>query len=358
MVTIKGDGKPGRFAAPSTRLPSPAPRHSYLVTRIPSPVNLGALIASLAMTPLAPQAIAQGYPAKPIRLIVPVPPSGSSDILARMIGARLTESWGQPVVVENRPGANGNIGAELVARAAPDGYTVMMTDVGNLSISPSLYKLPFDVIGDFAPVTIVSYSPHMLLTHPSVPVKTVKELIALARAQPGRLNYATPLGSAPHLAGLMLAHRAGVRWEYIPVKGNSEAMLLVATGQSDLFMGGLLAMLQHAKSGRLKALAVSSERRAPSAPELPTIAEAANLPGFVTGTRQGMLAPARVPAAIVTRLNAEVVRIIRLPDVSKALTASGAELVGNSPAEMGSLIQSEKERWAKLIRETGFRLPQ
>jgi len=314
----------------------------------------GAVLAALLT---ATPAAAQTYPAKPVRIVVPVPPAGSSDILARLVGAKLAETWGQPVVVENRPGANGNIGAELVARAAPDGYTVMMTDVGNLSISPSLYKLPFDVIGDFSPVTIVSYSPHMLLTHPSVPVKTVKELIALARAQPGKLNYATPLGSAPHLAGLMLAHRAGVRWEYIPVKGNSEAMVLVATGQSDLFFGGLLAMLPHVKSGRLRALAVSSERRAASAPDLPTLAEAGNLPGFVTGTRQGILAPARVPAEIVTRLNTEVVRIIRLPDIAKALEAGGAEVVGNSPGEMGSLLQSEKERWAKLIRETGFKLP-
>ncbi len=316
--------------------------------------HLAALAVLLAVAP----ASAQTYPAKPVRMVVPVPPSGSSDILARMVGAKLAESWGQPVVVENRPGANGNIGAELVARSAPDGYTLMLTDVGNLSISPSLYKLPFDVISDFAPVTIVSYSPHMLLTHPSVPVKTVKELIALARAQPGKLNYATPLGSAPHLAGLMLAHRTGVRWEYIPVKGNSEAMVLVATGQSDLFFGGLLAMLPHVKSGRLKALAVSSERRAASAPHLPTLAEAGNLPGFVTGTRQGILAPARVPAEIVTRLNAEVVRIIRLPDIAKALAASGADVVGNSPGEMGSLLLSEKERWAKLIRETGFKLEQ
>jgi tripartite-type tricarboxylate transporter receptor subunit TctC len=317
------------------------------------------LVATLAAIPYAlpvPQAAAQPYPSKPIRLVVPVPPSGSSDILARLVGARLTEAWGQPVVVENRPGANGNIGAEVVARSAPDGYTLMMTDLGNLSISPSLYKLTFDVVSDFSPVTIVSYSPHMLLVHPSVPVKTVKDLIALARQQPGKLNYATPLGSAPHLAGLMLAHRAGLRWEYIPAKGNSEAMVLVATGQSDLFVGGLLAMLPHVKSGRLRALAVSSEQRVPSAPELPTLAEAAGLPGFVTGTRQGMFGPARVPADVVAKLNAEVVRIIRLPEVTKALTASGAEVVGNSPQEMGKLFLAEKERWAKLIRETGFRL--
>jgi tripartite-type tricarboxylate transporter receptor subunit TctC len=318
---------------------------------------LRALFACAAVSLLAPSSVAQTYPAKPIRLVVPVPPSGSSDILARLVGARLAESWGQPVVIENRPGANGNIGAELVARAAPDGYTLMMTDIGNLSISPSLYKLAFDVATDFSPITVVSYSPHLLLTHPSVPAHSVQALIALARAQPGRLNYATPLGSAPHLAGLMLAHRTGVRWEYIPVKGNSEAMVLVATGQSDLFFGGLLAMLPHAKSGRLRALAVSSAQRAASAPGLPTLAEAGNLPDFVTGTRQGILAPARVPAEIVARLNAEVVRIIRLPDFAKALAAGGADVVGNSPGEMGSLILSEKERWAKLIRETGFKLP-
>jgi tripartite-type tricarboxylate transporter receptor subunit TctC len=201
-------------------------------------------LASILSCASAP---AQDYPVKPIRMIVPVPAGGSSDILARMIGSKIAEAWGQQVVVDNRPGANGNIGAEIVSRASPDGYTLMMTDLGNLSISPSLYKLPFDVVRDFSPVTIVSYSPHMLLVHPGVPAKSVKELVALARARPGELNYATALGSAPHLAGLMFAHRTGIRWEYVPTKGGAESLLLVATGQAQALFGGLLAMLPHVK---------------------------------------------------------------------------------------------------------------
>jgi tripartite-type tricarboxylate transporter receptor subunit TctC len=310
-------------------------------------------LASILSCASAP---AQDYPVKPIRMIVPVPAGGSSDILARMIGSKIAEAWGQQVVVDNRPGANGNIGAEIVSRASPDGYTLMMTDLGNLSISPSLYKLPFDVVRDFSPVTIVSYSPHMLLVHPGVPAKSVKELVALARARPGELNYATALGSAPHLAGLMFAHRTGIRWEYVPTKGGAESLLLVATGQAQALFGGLLAMLPHVKSGRLRALAVSSEQRVPSAPELPTIAEAGALPGFVTGTRQGLFTPARVPEKLIARLNAEVVRIVRLPEVVKQLTRSGAEPVGNSRQEMARLFASEKARWAGLIRETGFKL--
>ena len=318
---------------------------------------LARALAGLLTALVGAAALAQGYPARPVRIVVPVPPGGSSDILARLIGARLTEAWGQPVVVENRPGANGNIGAELVARAAPDGYTLMMTDAGNLSISASLYALPFDVLGDFSPVTIVSYSPHVLCVHPSVPVSSVKELIALARRRPGALNYATALGSAPHLAGLLFAQRTGARWEYIPTKGGAESMRLVATGESDVLFGGLLAVLPHRASGRLKGLAVSSEQRMPAAPDLPTLIEAAGLPDFVTGTRQGIFAPARVPPDIVARLNAEIARVLKRPDIAGKLAASGAYAVGNSAQDMGRQLAAEKERWSRLIRESGFKLP-
>ena len=212
------------------------------------------------------------------------------------------------------------------------------------------------MLRDFAPVTIVSYSPHVLCVHPSVPANTVQALVALAKAQPGKLNYATPLGSAPHLAGLMLAHRTGARWEYIPTKGNSEAMILVATGQSDLFVGGLLAVLPQLKSGRLKPLAISSEKRVPTVPELPTVAEAGNLPGFVTGTWQGMVGPSRMPADIVAKASAEVARIVKLPEISGRLSANGAYAVGNSPQEMGRQLAAERDRWARLIKDTGFKL--
>lgn len=302
-------------------------------------------------------AAAQAYPAKPIRIIVPFPAGGTSDILARLIGARMNESWGQQVLADNRPGANGNIGADIVARAAPDGYTLVLMDVGNLSISPSLFaKLPFDIIRDFAPVTTVSYSPHLLASHPSVPAKTVKELIALAKARPGKLNYGTGLGGAPHLAGLMFAHRTGVQWAYIPTRGGAQSILIVATGEADVLFNGMLATLPHVTSGKLKLLAVSSDRRVSSLPDTPTVAETAGLEGFVTGSWQGILAPARTPADVVVKINTEVTRIINLSDVREKLAAQGAYAIGNSPQDMGKWLAAEKDRWAKLIRETGFKL--
>ena len=310
----------------------------------------------LASVLLCAGALAQGYPAKPIRIIVPFPPGGTSDILSRMIGVEITKTWGQQVVVENRTGANGNIGAELVARSAPDGHTLLLMDVGNLTISPSLYKLPFDIIKDFAPVTTVSYSPHLLCVHPSVPVKTVKELVGLAKANPGKLNYGTGLGSAPHMAGLMFAYRTGVKWTYIPTRGGTDSILVVATGQSDVLFNGMLATLPHVTNGRLKLLAVSSEQRVPSVPDIPTVAEAGGLPGFVTGSWQGMLGPSRMPADIIARVNAEVVRILRQPDVTEKLAGHGSYAIANNPQEMGKWLASEKERWAKLIRDTGFKL--
>ncbi|MBM3356137.1 MAG: tripartite tricarboxylate transporter substrate binding protein [Betaproteobacteria bacterium] len=301
---------------------------------------------------------AQAFPAKPIRIVVPFAPGGTSDILARVIGAKMTENWRHQVLVDNRPGASGNIGAEFVARAAPDGYTVVLMDVGNLSISPSIFpKLPFDIIKDFAPVTAISYSPHLLATHPSVPVKTVKELVALAKARPGGLNVgSTGLGSAPHMAGLLFAHRTGIKWVYIPAKGGAQSILDVASGQADLLFNGMLATLPHVQSGRLKLIAISSEQRVPALPDTPTVAEAGNLPGFVTGSWQGMLAPAKTPADVVARVNAEVVRIITLPDIKEKLSATGAYPIGNSPREFGEWLAASKDRWAKLIKDTGFKL--
>ena len=204
---------------------------------------------------LMPYAVAQNFPTKPIRIIVPFPAGGTSDILTRLIGAKMAENWKQQVLPDNRPGANGNIGADMVARAAPDGHTLVLMDVGGLAISPSVFpKMPFDILKDFAPVTLVSYSPHILTTHPSVPVKNVRELIALAKSQPGKLNYATGLGGAPHMAGLMFAHRTGVKWLYVPTKGGAQSVLSVITGESDVLFNGMLATLPHAQSGRLKLL--------------------------------------------------------------------------------------------------------
>lgn len=304
-------------------------------------------------------AAAQTYPAKPIRIIVPFPAGGTSDILTRLIGTKLTESWGQQVLPDNRPGANGNIGADMVARAAPDGYTLVLMDVGNLAISPSLFpKLPFDILKDFAPVTVVSYSPHILASHPSMPARNVKDVIALAKARPGKLNYATGLGGAPHMAGLMFAYRTGINWAYIPTKGGFANILITTTGEADILFNGMLATLPHTKSGRLKLLAVSSEKRFPTLPDTPVVAETPGLEGFVTGSWQGVLAPAKTPPELVTRLQTEIARIIHTPDIKEKLSSQGADPIGNSPAEMGKWLASEKDRWAKLIKATGFKLEQ
>jgi tripartite-type tricarboxylate transporter receptor subunit TctC len=316
-----------------------------------------ALYAAASLVALP--AVAQTYPSKPIRVIVPFPPGGTSDILTRLIGARLTENWGQQVIADNRSGANGNIGAELTARAAPDGYTLMLGDIGNLVNSSILFsKLPFDILKDFAPVTIVSYSPHLLTTHPSVPVKTTQELIALARANPGKLNYATGLGSTPHLAGVMFAQRTGINWVYVPTKGGTQSIFAVASGDGDVVLLGILQILPHVKLGKLKLIAASSEQRLPSLPNTPTIAETAGLEGFVTGSWQGVVAPARTPPELIARLNAELVRILKLPDVMQVLDSQGTTPRPTSPQDMSRWFAAEQERWAKVVKESGFRLDQ
>lgn len=316
-------------------------------------------VLSCLLTMFALQVPAQTFPAKPIRFIVPFPAGGTSDILTRLIGAKLTEAWGQPVLADNRPGANGNIGADFVARAAPDGHTLVLMDVGNLAISPSVFaKMPFDIIRDFAPVTVVSYSPHILATHPSMPAKTVKEIIALAKAQPGKLNYATGLGGAPHMAGLMFAYRSGINWTYVPTKGGFANILIVTTGEADLLFNGMLATLPHTRSGRLRLIAVSSDKRFPSLPDTPVVAETSGLEGFVTGSWQGVLAPAKTPPEVVAKLQTEIARIIHQPDMKEKLSSQGADPIGNSPAEMAKWLAAEKDRWAKLIKATGFQLEQ
>jgi tripartite-type tricarboxylate transporter receptor subunit TctC len=323
-------------------------KHSLLVA------ILAGLVAGLSGA-----VAAQTYPTRPIRIIVPFPAGGTSDILTRLIGAKMTESWGQQVLPDNRPGANGNIGADFVARAAPDGHTLVLMDVGNLAISPSVFaKMPFDIIKDFAPVTVVSYSPHILAAHPSVPAKTVREIITLAKARPGKLNYATGLGGAPHMAGLMFAYRTGINWAYIPTKGGFANILIVTTGEADMLFNGMLATLPHTKSGRLRLIAVSSDKRFPTLPDTPVVAETPGLEGFVTGSWQGVLAPAKTPPELVAKLQTEISRIIHTPDMKEKLSSQGADPIGNSPAEMAKWLAAEKDRWAKLIKATGFKLEQ
>jgi len=312
----------------------------------------GALLALSALP-----AIAQTWPAKPMRMLIPFPPGGTSDILARMIGPKLTEAWGPQVLVDNRVGAGGNIAMELTARAPADGYTMVLTDLGNLAITPSVYtKLPFDIIRDLTPVSMVSYSPHLLTVHPSVPVKTVKELIALARANPGKLNVPVGLGSAPHLAGLALEQRIGAKWVYVPTKGGQASVMTLATGEGDLMFMGMLQTMPHVNAGRLKLIAVSSEKREATLPNTPTVGETPGLQGFVTGSYQGIMGPGKLSPEVVNKMNAEVRRILALPDIKEKLASQGTTPLYMSPPDMGKWIASEKDRWASVIKISGFKI--
>src|SRR5688572_26720475 len=298
-------------------------------------------------------AYAQNFPVKPIRIVVPFPPGGTSDILSRLIGPKLTEKWGQQVVIDSRPGAAGAIGHELVAKSPPDGYTLVLSDVGPRVIVPILYpKTPYG-LQDFAPVTIISYSPHLLCVHPNVPVSTVPQLIALAKRRPGALNYASSPAGAPYLAGLQFAHRTGIKWEYITGRGGAQSIMDVMTGQADVLFNGMLATLPPVKSGRLKLIAVTSEKRHPSLPDTPAVAEF--LPGFLTGSWQGLLAPARTPPEVVATLNAEVARILFTPDMKERLQAQGADPIGTPSAESTKFLRDELGRFTRLVKETGYK---
>ncbi|MGH8660746.1 MAG: Bug family tripartite tricarboxylate transporter substrate binding protein [Burkholderiales bacterium] len=295
----------------------------------------------------------QTYPSRPIRIVVPFPPGGTSDILSRLIGPKLTERWGQPVVVESRPGAAGAIGVEVVAKSAPDGYTLVLSDVGVWVILPVLYpKTPYG-LQDFAPITTISYSPHLLCVHPNVPVTTVPQLIALAKKRAGQLNYASSPAGAPYLAGLQFAHRTGINWEYITGRGGAQSIMDVMTGQADVLFNGMLATLPPVKSGKLRLIAVSSDKRHPTLPDTPAVAEF--LPGFLTGSWQAILAPARTPPEIVATLNAEVARVLSSPDMKVRLQAQGADPIGTSSAESTKFLREELDRFTKLVKETGYK---
>src|SRR5579862_5136740 len=299
-------------------------------------------------------AFADAWPSKPIRIIVPYPPGGTSDILARALAPGITEAFGQAVVVENKAGATGNLGADYVAKSKPDGYVFLLADIGSLAISPSVQAdLPFDPVKDFAPVAMVAYSPHLLAVHPSVPAKDVKELIALAKAKPDSLNFAVSgIGGANHLAGIDFAMRAGIQWTYIPYKGGSQAISDVVGGQAQVLFNGMLATYPFVKDGKLRAIAISSAKRFSAAPGIPTVAES-GIPGFETGSWQGIVAPAGTPAEIVDKLHAAVTKILATAEMKDRLDKAGAEVRPQSPAQFGEFIRSEKARWAKVVKESG-----
>jgi len=310
------------------------------------------VVAAALLSAAAAQA--QTYPNKPIRIIVPYAAGGTSDILARAIGPKLTDAWGQPVIVENRPGANGNVGAEFVARSAPDGYTLLLTDLGGLVISASVYpNLPFNPAKDFSPVVMVSYSPHVLAVHPSVQVKDVKELIAMAKAHPGKLNFAiSGIGGAPQLAGIEFAQRTGVNWTYIPYKGGSDAVTAVVGGQAHVLFNGMLATWPSVTGGRLKALAISSAQRVPSAKDTPTVAEQ-GLPGFETGSFQGIVGALGTPRDTVLKLNGELSKALNTPDMKERFAKLGTDVRTGTPESLGSWMQTEQAKWAKVVKDSG-----
>ena len=313
------------------------------------------VLASTAAAIAAPAVFAaDAWPSKPIRLIVPFPPGGSSDIIARMIGNQLSEALKQPVLVDNKAGANGNLGADYVAKAQPDGYTLLLCDVGALAISPSVYtKLSFDPSKELRGVTMLAYSPHLLVVNPSVPAKNLKELVALSKQK--ELNFATSgTGGANHLAGVALQQATGARWQYVPYKGGSQAIQDTVAGQCEVMMNGMLATLPHVQSGKLKLLAVSKGTRMPLIGDVPTIAEQ-GVPGYETGTWQGVLAPRGTPDAIVQRLNTELVRIIRSADVRQRLVGQGAEVVTMAPQQQDQFFEKERKRWAKVVEAAHVR---
>ncbi|MFO1313076.1 MAG: tripartite tricarboxylate transporter substrate binding protein [Burkholderiales bacterium] len=312
------------------------------------------LLLVLATAVASTVAFGQGYPNKPIRIIVPYPPGGTSDILARSIGPGITAALGQPVIVENKPGSTGNVGADMVAKAPPDGYTLLLADIGSLAIGPSIFKdLPFDPVKDFAPVIMVAYSPHLLVVNPGVPAKDVKELVALAKAQPGKLNFAVSgIGGANHLAGVDFAMRSGIRWVYIPYKGGSQALADMTGGQADVMFNGMLATYPLVKGGKLRAIAISSGKRFSAAPDIPTVAES-GFPGFETGSFQGIVAPAGTPPDIVSKLHQTIAKVLASPEVQEKLSSAGAETRPGSSAEFGRFIADEKARWAKVVKDSG-----
>ncbi len=316
-----------------------------------------ALSLALAFTLAAStSALGQGYPVKPVRLVVPVAPGGGTDILARTVSPKLSESLGQLVVIENRSGAAGNIGTEFVAKSAPDGYTLLLVNTA-FGVNPNLYRnLAFDAVRDFAPITHLTSSPLLLVAHPSLPVKSVRQLITLAKARPGEINFASPgSGQSPHLAGELFNTMAGVKMVHVPYRGGGAALTDLLGGHITLYFGGIISTLPHARSGKLHMLAVTSLQRSRSLPDVPTIAESA-LPGFETIGWYGILAPAGTPREIIAQLSAALMKIMTLPDLQARMFEDGSQPVGGSPAQFAAFIRSELTKWSKVVRESGARI--
>ena len=296
------------------------------------------------------------YPNKPVHIIVPFAAGGVADLLPRIVGEKLTQKWKQPVIVENKVGASGNIGMAEAARAAPDGYTLALAPTGNLTVNPTLFpKLPFDTHKDFTPVTLLAQSPNVLVVHPSVPAKTFSELIAYAKANQGKLNFASPgEGSGAHLAGELLNVEAGIHAQHVPYKGIAPAVNDLLGGNVQMMFAGVSTVLQHIRSGKLVAIAIASPKRNPQLPEVPTVAES-GLPGFDVTSWYGIVARAGTPREIVRKINRDMVEALQTEDVKSKLAGLGLEPVGNTPEEFAALIRSDSAKWSDVIRRANIK---
>jgi tripartite-type tricarboxylate transporter receptor subunit TctC len=303
-----------------------------------------------------PALAADGFPDRPLRMIVPFPPGGSVDVVARIAGQKMTEIAGQSIVVDNRGGASGNIGSELAARAPADGYTIMMTTIP-LVVNPSLFsKVPYDVVRDFAPISLIAAAPFVLAVHPSLPAKSVKELVALARSRPGQLNYASAgSGTNLHIAAELFKNLSGTNIVHVPYKGGGPALSALLGGEAQLSFLGVVAVVPHVKSGKMRALALTATKRSAVLPDLPTIAEA-GVPGYEFASWYGVLAPAGTPAPRITKLHDILVRSLRSPDLAGRMATEGADIIAGSPQQFAAYLKTELTKWARVVKDSGLRV--
>lgn len=313
------------------------------------------ICVSLSPAAVSAQSAASAFPVKPLRLIVPFPPGSGVDIVTRIVAPRLGEAMGQQLVVENRSGAGGIVGAEIAAKAPPDGYNLFMGTAGVLTVAPVMSKVSYSVVRDFAPISLIASVPSMLVVHPTMPAKSLKGLVALARAKPGFINYAsTGNGTLPHLAAEFFKLQAKIEIVHVPYKGSAPALTDLLGGQVDMFFGNMLSVMPQVSSAKLRALAVTSPQRSPVAPDTPTVAES-GYPGFEAGTWFGMLAPAATPKDVVVKLHAEIAKALRRPDVREQLANQGASAIGAGPEAFAAHIRSETDKWARVLKASGVR---
>jgi tripartite-type tricarboxylate transporter receptor subunit TctC len=317
-------------------------------------ITMGVAAAAILATLAAGYAHAQSYPARSIRFIVPQQPGGQNDIQARLIAQRLGDALGQPVVIDNRPGAGGAVGFELAAQTPPDGYMLALGSISTLAVIPMMPRKPrYDVLKDFAPVTLISKSPYIVVVHPAVPAKSIKELVALAKARPGALTYASSgTGTGVHLTTEMFKLTAGIDMVHVPYKGSAPGTIALLSGEAAVMFNNVISAMPHVRTGKLRALAVTSSGRSPAAPQVPTIAES-GYRGFEAGSWQGIVVRAGTPPEIVARLNREIVRILNMPDVKDAIVRDGNDVVADSPQEFTAFIRSEMDKLGKVIKAAG-----